>query len=257
MVGDKPLYVYYCKYSGKHALTTDCNLATAPRRRTDHALVLDTQAFLVKLYTTDGGAKLLRRKSGEVERQIRYNVGKLPVAYRTEPDGRYLYILDNALTTYTAGEGDGKPPVPPCILKIGADKTQVALEVDDRGKQRLILRVTADFVRVQVKSAINSSHNHEELLELLRGALGVRLGQLSLQRGEDQRHKILIVEGLDPEKVFAKLQESVDKNPRRLGRSSKHVINTSIVPMEVPEPSKQQQQQEPAKQEQQQQAAAK
>ncbi len=27
---------------------------------------------------------------------------------------------------------------------------------------------------------------------------GVRLGQLSLQRGEDQRHKILIVEGLDP-----------------------------------------------------------
>ncbi len=28
------------------------------------------------------------------------------------------------------------------------------------------------------------------------------------------------------EKVFAKLQESVDKNPRRLGRSSKHVINT-------------------------------
>lgn len=43
MVGDKPLYVYYCKYSGKHALTTDCNLATAPRRRTDHALVLDTQ----------------------------------------------------------------------------------------------------------------------------------------------------------------------------------------------------------------------
>lgn len=234
---------------------------------------------------------------------------------------------------------------------------QVALEVDDRGKQRLILRVTADFVRVQasrgvgsvamlsclgqrqrwvvwrqkcgradrragghrypsfsaqpflplgsplsatqltpschptltplnlcalpcspqVKSAINSSHNHEELLELLRGALGalwsrrvarlrlgqmanaaaptrhtslalgrrwqmrrppcaarsqrtcapswllhrspgpatnrspvlsvaarsagVRLGQLSLQRGEDQRHKILIVDGLDPGKL--------------------------------------------------------
>lgn len=113
------------------------------------------QAYLVKLYTTDGGAKLLRRKcahccaaaltpgvaagwlpgsllpaagwspaalfcmllwssrllavlacpnphaspvhgharapcrTGEVERQIRYNVGKLPVAYRTEPDGRW------------------------------------------------------------------------------------------------------------------------------------------------------------------------
>lgn len=62
LAGDRPLYVYYCRHSGKHALTTDCNLATVPRRRTDHALVLDTQEHLVKLYTTDGGAKLLRRK---------------------------------------------------------------------------------------------------------------------------------------------------------------------------------------------------
>ncbi len=146
VVGDKPLYVYYCKYSGKHALTTDCNLAAAPRRRTDHAIVLDTQAHLAKLYTSDGGTKLLRRRwgprhmgipagnprvkkmgpwetwqlagqgsgwqrhaacptlcrlppkrarlscsacrNGTVERQIRLNAGKLPVAYRTEPEGR-------------------------------------------------------------------------------------------------------------------------------------------------------------------------
>ena len=41
---------------------------------------------------------------------------------------RYLYILDNALTTYTAdasGLGDGKPPVPPCILSVGNNTTQV------------------------------------------------------------------------------------------------------------------------------------
>ena len=201
-MGDKPLFVYYCKYSGKHALTTDCNLATVPRRGTDHSLVLDTQArvlleegcwaaaglracrqsagwwpsargraelaatapqpatciprpavlpsqahacvlsscpplqrFMVKLYTTDGGTKLLRRKcarkgsaaallkalraglsrtpggrlelnpdqwtsthrcghscrSGAVERQLRLNMGKLPVAYRTEPEGRWVH----------------------------------------------------------------------------------------------------------------------------------------------------------------------
>lgn len=240
VVGDKSLYVYYCKNSGKHALTTDCNLATAPRRRTDHALVLDTQAHLVKLYTTDGGAKFIRRKSGSVERQFRLNAGKLPVAYRTEPEGRYIYILDNALTTYTADEaglGGGKAPVPPCILSIGQNKTQVALEIDDRGKQRLILRVTADFVRVQIKCGINSGNAQEELLELLRGVLGVRLGQLSLQRGESSRHKILVVDGLGPETVFSKLNASVNKNPRTLGRSSKHVINTSIVPMEAPEPA--------------------
>lgn len=91
-------------------------------------------------------------RSGAVERQLRLNSGKLPVAYRTEPEGRYLYVLDDALTTYTADEsglGDGKPPVPPCIIRVGKS-TQVALEVDDRGKRALVLRVTADFVRVQV-----------------------------------------------------------------------------------------------------------
>ncbi|KAL4419432.1 hypothetical protein ABPG77_006359 [Micractinium sp. CCAP 211/92] len=238
VVGDKPLYVYYCKYSGKHALTTDCNLAAAPRRRTDHAIVLDTQAHLAKLYTSDGGTKLLRRRNGTVERQIRLNAGKLPVAYRTEPEGRFIYILDNALTTYTADEtalGTDKPPVPPCILAIAKDKTQVALEVDERGKVRLVLRVTADFVRVQIKGSMSTTNGQEELLELLRGVLGVRLGQLSLQRGESVRHKMLIVDGLGPDTVFGRLQKSVNSNPRSLGRSSKHIINTSIVPMEVPD----------------------
>ncbi|EFN56584.1 hypothetical protein CHLNCDRAFT_34979 [Chlorella variabilis] len=205
VVGDKPLYVYYCKYSGKHAMTTDCNLSKAPRRATDHALVLDTQEHMVKLYTQDGGAKLLRRRNGNVERQLRLCVGKLPVAYRTEPEGRFLYVLDNALTTYTADEsgmGEGKPPVPPCIIRVGK-ATQVALEVDDRGKRALVLRVTADFVRVQLKSGANAGHANEELLEMLRGVLGVRLGQLSLQRGESSRHKVLLVEGLSPGKSAA------------------------------------------------------
>lgn len=112
-----------------------------------------------------------------MERQLRYNVGQLPVAYRTEPEGRwvwdqplplglprgahararcscldvhshaslscflpspvllpcpplhcrYLYVLDGALTTYTADEGGldgGRAPVPPCIVAIAPGKTQ-------------------------------------------------------------------------------------------------------------------------------------
>jgi hypothetical protein len=76
------LYVYYCKYSGKHALTTDCNLAKAPRRRTDGASVIDTQLYKVKMYTTDGGVKCIKRRSGNIERQLRQNIGVLPIAYR-------------------------------------------------------------------------------------------------------------------------------------------------------------------------------
>ena len=42
---------------------------------------------------------------------------------------------------------------------------------------------------------------------------------------------------LPAEAVYTKLQASVNKNPRKLGRSSKHIINTSLVPMEEPKPA--------------------
>lgn len=61
------VFVYYCKYSGKHILTTDCDLSKAPRRRTDHALVIDTDKYTVRLYNhADGGEKLLRRRYVEL-----------------------------------------------------------------------------------------------------------------------------------------------------------------------------------------------
>ena len=42
------VYVYYCQYSGRHALTTSCNLNGAPKRRTDGARVIDTQKDKVR-----------------------------------------------------------------------------------------------------------------------------------------------------------------------------------------------------------------
>jgi hypothetical protein len=50
--------------------------------RTDGSAVLDTAVYTYKLYTTDGGVKLLKRKSGAIEKQYRQNCGKLAVAYR-------------------------------------------------------------------------------------------------------------------------------------------------------------------------------
>jgi uncharacterized protein YggU (UPF0235/DUF167 family) len=217
-------YRYYCKYSGKHALTTDCNLNTAPRRRTDHALVIDTTKYTAKLYTTDGGAKFLKRRSGTVERQYRFNIGKLPIAYRTEPEGKYLYIFDDALTTLSVDEsgasntGSGKPPIPPCIVPIGPQGgTKVALEIEDRGPRHVILKVSADSVRVQTKNAIQSSGLVEELLDFMRGLLGVRLSQMQLERGETPRHKTLVIDNVAADVVFEKLSGAV-KNFKPRGR---------------------------------------
>ena len=210
-------YRYYCKYSGKHALTTDCNLNTAPRRRTDHALVIDTTQYTAKLYTTEGGAKFLKRRSGAIERQYRFNVGKLPIGYRTEPEGKYLYIFDDALTTLSVDEsgasntGSGKPPIPPCIVPTPQGGTKVALEIEDRGPRHSILKISADSVRVQTKNAVQNSGLVEELLDFMRGLLGVRLAQMQLERGETPRHKTLVIDSLPPDVVFEKLAGAVKK----------------------------------------------
>ena len=142
-----------------------------------------------------------------MEKQYRVNVGKLPVAYRTEPEGRYLYVLDEALTASmldesAANTGKGKPPVPPCIVRTANGGTRVALEVEDRGVRHVVLKVSADSVRVQIKHSVQSAGAVEELLNYMRNVLGVKLAQLQLERGESPRHKVLLVDGVAPEAVF-------------------------------------------------------
>jgi uncharacterized protein len=177
----------------------------------------------VKHYGEDGGVKLLRRRSGALEKQYRINIGKLPIAYRTEPQGRYLYILDDALTTYSSEEGagplGGKPPVPPCIVSTPSGGTRAVLEIEDRAPRHMILKISADAVRIQIKnSAQNSGAAAEEILDYLRNVLGVRLAALSLERGETLRQKLFMVEGMDPERVFDKMQAEMNKRKNQRPR---------------------------------------
>jgi uncharacterized protein YggU (UPF0235/DUF167 family) len=152
-----------------------------------------------------------------VEKQYRLNIGKLPIGYKTEPTGRYLYILDNALTTYSSSEGvgdGGKAPVPPCIVASKEGGAIVAIEIEDRGSRRLILKISGDFVRVQIKQSLQSSGAIEELLDYMRTILGVRLSQLTIEKGASPRHKHLIIYGMLPESVFEKFNQAL-----QVGRS--------------------------------------
>ena len=114
-------------------------------------------------------------RSGAVERQYRIRVGKLPFAYRAEPEGRFLYVLDGAVTTYTSGAGPDalgvKAPVPPCIRAVG-DSTAVALEVDDRSKGLGLLKISADSVRLQIQGPMVAEGAADTVLGYLRGILG-------------------------------------------------------------------------------------
>lgn len=88
-LGEAKLFVYYCCYSGQHVLTTDCDLTRAPRRKTDGAFQIDTQQHVAQLHHTQQGEEvLLKQDTGLLERQFRILVGKLPFAYRSEPNGR-------------------------------------------------------------------------------------------------------------------------------------------------------------------------
>ena len=58
---EAPLYVYYCKYSGEHCLITDASLASLPRRRTDNAMVLDTEDAVVRIQAQQQPPKYIKR----------------------------------------------------------------------------------------------------------------------------------------------------------------------------------------------------
>merc|ERR1712227_653545 len=86
-VSDEKLYTYYCKYSGIHAITTSVEICKLPRRKTDNSIILDRDRYTVRLYTTDGGVKYLKRDD-KVEKQFRKYIGQLPVAYTTTNEAR-------------------------------------------------------------------------------------------------------------------------------------------------------------------------
>jgi len=154
---------------------------------------------------------LIKRQSGSVEKQYRYNIGKLPVAYRTEPDGQYLYVLEGAVTSYSSQDPaqGSSPPVPPCILPLNKDTTQVSLEIDDRADKPSIIKISADHVRIEIAGAITAPETNEEILEFMRALLAVRLSQMSLIRGESTRHKLLMIQKVKPTDVYQKLQKAL------------------------------------------------
>lgn len=201
------LFVYYCKYSGKHAFTTDVDIDTLPRRRTDNARILDKSKHTIKLYTSESGTKLLRRKDGSVERQHRLSIGTLPVAYTSDGSSDILYIMDRAVTSYNrdAGAGD-RVPVPPCIRVGESGNVEVTIELEDREKHVAIGKITADAVRVHITGNAKHESAQQEVLALMAKTLTLRLTNLTLLRGASSHSRVLVVEMLNTRQVYARLR---------------------------------------------------
>lgn len=139
-----------------------------------------------------------------------------------------MYLFDNALTTHsvqTQQDGvekgrTGKPPVPPCIVPAGPEGgAKILLDIEDKGPRCAVLKISADYVRVQIKHAVQSSRAIEELLDFLRGLLGVKLSQMQVERGETPSKKLLFIDGVTPEDVFDTLHEAENKTRNKSSKS--------------------------------------
>nr|AFK43511.1 unknown [Lotus japonicus] len=208
------LFVYYCKHCGSHVLITDTQLQKMPRRKTDRSYVLDKTKHLARFNIHEAGKVVLKRPQGKVEKQFRMNcIGcALFVCYRAEHDfdsSSFIYVLDGALSTVAAETNPQDAPVPPCISHLEGGLVQVAIEVDDRAQRSAITRVNADDVRVTVAAPAARGEANNELLEFMGKVLGLRLSQMTLQRGWNNKSKLLVVEDLTVRQVYEKLLEAV------------------------------------------------
>ena len=222
---DAKITVYYCRYCGDHVLITDAVLGQLPKRKTDNARVLDTEKYTVRLKVEpDVKAKLIKREGGKLEKQYRYSCGEVPVCYKSEQEGKYLYLMDGALSAFNFGSGQaaaeggdtGETPVPPCIQQTSSGTVQVALEIEDKVRQRCIIKITADQVTVQVQN--KAHHSQEEIIEFFGKLLGVRLPQMSLLKGWSNRSKLLMVQGVTPQHIYKKCEKAMVDNQKRVKR---------------------------------------
>ncbi|KAJ6824847.1 UPF0235 proteinisoform X1 [Iris pallida] len=211
---ESDFFVYYCKHCGSHVLITDTQLQKMPKRNTDKAHVLDKKKYLARLNVKEAGKILLKRGEGKLEKQFRMTcMGcELFVCYRSEEDlelAPFIYVVDGALSSVAAETNPQDAPLPPCISQLEGGLVQVAIEVEDRAQRSAITRVNADDVRVTVSAPAARGEANSEMLEFIGKVLGLRLSQMTLQRGWNNKSKLLVVEDMSARQVYEKLLEAV------------------------------------------------
>ncbi|KAL9660133.1 hypothetical protein QQ045_024944 [Rhodiola kirilowii] len=169
--------------------------------------------MFVRTVLTDSTVFVIRGE-GKLEKQFRMNcLGcGLLVCYRSEEDletATFIYIVDGALSTIAAETNPQDAPMPPCITQLDGGLVQLAIEVEDRAQRSAVTRVNADDVRVTVAAAAARGEANNELLEFMGKVLGIRLSQMTLQRGWNNKSKLLVVEDLTARQVYEKLLEAV------------------------------------------------
>lgn len=194
-------------------MTTNIDIGVLPRRNTDKSYILDCSSHKVKLYTTDGEIRCVKR-GDKVEKQFRINIGELPVGYKISPNDQYIYVFDNALTAFDQTISSQGILIPPCIMQkphktvqllIGFEEELLPLNARSNGIQD----ITSDSITYLAKNRIGSDEFNDEVLQDLQELLEKRCTQLKMIRGFSSMQKLIVVEEAWAEDVYKQLQTAL------------------------------------------------
>merc|ERR1712083_192520 len=182
---------------GKHAITANINIFSLPKRQTDNSYILNKEKYIVKFYTTDGGIKCVKREENKVERQHRMHIGSLTVAYTLPSNNKFVYILEEAFTSFDEAIAIQGILVPPCIMQIADNKVKLLINLEDvagQQKQTGIHSISADTIIYTTKNKFETNELTNEILHNFQEYLCKRPSQLKLLAGTTPMQKLLIVE---------------------------------------------------------------
>lgn len=94
----------------------------------------------------------------------------------------------------------------PAFLKEHRDGTMLSVKVQPRASRNEIGEQTGDELKIRVTAPPVDSAANESVVRLLAKALGCPRASLQLVRGGTSRHKSILINGLAPVEVMAKLR---------------------------------------------------
>jgi len=83
--------------------------------------------------------------------------------------------------------------------------TRLRIKVQPRASRNEVGEPSGDLLKVHVTAPPVNHAANEAVLELLAHRLGVRRGAIQLVRGQTSRQKLVLVAGLTPDEVLARL----------------------------------------------------
>jgi uncharacterized protein (TIGR00251 family) len=93
----------------------------------------------------------------------------------------------------------------PPFLEAVPEGTRLRLKVQPRASRNEIGEPAGDLLKVRVTAPPVDHAANEAVLDLLAQHLGVRRGAVQLIRGQTSRQKLVLVAGLTPDDILARL----------------------------------------------------